>query len=63
METTLKQFAKLANRCKTNKQVTRLWNYADHQTDCCEAMFEILLNCCSFAFRDKRYANSINFAY
>ena len=56
------RFAELVRSAKTQKQVTRLWNYADHQQNADE-LFQIITAITPDSFDDPRDANTLRFEY
>ena len=59
---TLQRFQHVTNKCHSCVDVTRLWNLADDTSEP-EAYFDILLETCPWAFRDRHDSNSMLFAY
>ncbi len=56
------RFAKLATRCSTYRDVTRLWNWADHQIDP-ESFWAILATVCPWGFDDPNHTDTCIFQH
>jgi len=58
----ISRFTELCKTCGNLKDATRLWNFADHQTDA-EFYWSILSELCPWAFSNPENYNSLHFTY